>query len=351
MFYRLFIICLFPIFLLSQCKSNSVEVIALADLFVDYTIFVNDQDLQELGLSKGSWNPLSEKEWNRSLARLGIAPSYRVGGSGMNVIKALHQLQQKCACIGKKGDDPLGKEVEEKLLSMGILTALQPVPSSTSKVLCLITEDGERTMLTLIQDYASHPGFLEPLFFEKAKLLHIEGYQIVNFPFVVEACKLAKKYNLLISLDLGSANLLSQYRQEFQEILTSYVDIVFCNAQEAKAFVNLPPKLAAMELQKYCKIAVVTNGKKGGWIAHGKSSDPFRAFESHPVDTTGAGDFFAAGFLYSYLQGYSPKTCTLSGAKLASYVIQYQGTDLPPLVWTLSAMEIDDLLTHSLVLR
>lgn len=347
----LFLILSFPVLIFSS-TSQPVDVIALADLFADYCIFVSEKDLQKLHLTKGSWNPVSEETWHEYLAFLNKPTEHRVGGSGMNVLKALNNLHLNCACFGKRGSDKAGDEIQMSLMQSGIISHLQALPSPTSKVLCLITDDGERTMVTSIQNYASHPTyFLDASLFEEGKLLHIEGFQIPNFAFVEEACKLAKENNLLISLDLGSANLLSCYKESFAYFLSNYVDILFCNAREAAALTGESPKKAVLTLHQQGPIVVVTNGKEGGWVAYDNHIDSYNALPSDVIDTTGAGDFFAAGFLYAYLQGYALITCTRTGAKLASHVIQYVGADLSPMMWTLSAVEIDDILMQSLVVR
>ena len=156
---------------------------------------------------------------------------------------------------------------------------------------------------------------------------------IFNLPLVEQACRLAKENNMCVALDLASFNVVNDMRPAFDKIVNEYVDIIFANEEEARAFTGLGPVEALDEISKRCEIAVVKTGPDGSWIKRGDEVIKVEALKVNAVDTTGAGDLYAAGFLYGFSNGFSLEKCGLFGSILAGKVIEIIGARMPEEKW------------------
>ena len=138
---------------------------------------------------------------------------------------------------------------------------------------------------------------------------------------------------MIIAIDLASYNVVEANRDFLHSMIEKYVDIVFANEEEAKAFSGMEPAEALNDLSKKCDIAIVKIGSKGSLIKQGKEIVEIKAIPSHPVDTTGAGDLFASGFLYGLSQGMPLRRCGEIGAILAGNVIEVMGSKMSVGQW------------------
>jgi sugar/nucleoside kinase (ribokinase family) len=250
--------------------------------------------------------------------------------------------------IGKVGRDEFGNFYEKDMVDAGLAPVLIRSPKSpTGTAVGLVTPDSERT-------FATHLGAateltadeLDPLFFRGYDILYVEGYLIFNFPLIEQACKIAKENNMTVALDLSSFNVVSDMLPQFREIVEKYVDILFANEDEARSFTSLEPREALDEIASICEIAVVKTGPDGSWIKRGEEVVKVEALKVTPVDTTGAGDLYAAGFLYGYSHGFSLDKCGIFGSILAGKVIEVIGARMPKEKWTearelISAVAVD----------
>ena len=145
---------------------------------------------------------------------------------------------------------------------------------------------------------------------------------------------MAKAKGAKVALDLASYNIVEADHAFFAELLTKYVDVVFANEEEARAFTGKEAEEALIELGKLCEIAVVKMGKRGSAILYQGERTFVESMEvSHVIDTTGAGDFYAAGVMYGLLNDWNMERCAQAGSLLAGHVIQVIGTTLPEEVW------------------
>ncbi|MCI0522557.1 MAG: adenosine kinase, partial [Bacteroidales bacterium] len=163
--------------------------------------------------------------------------------------------------------------------------------------------------------------------------LYLEGYLIFNMPLMEKACRLAKENKMCVVIDLASFNVVQDMLPHFKDIISKYVDIVFANEEEARAFTGLGPREALDSIAERCTIAVVKTGAGGSWIKRGEEVIKVDALKVTPVDTTGAGDLYAAGFLYGYSHGFSLDKCGLFGSVLAGKVIEVIGARMPTEKW------------------
>jgi sugar/nucleoside kinase (ribokinase family) len=163
------------------------------------------------------------------------------------------------------------------------------------------------------------------MLFEGYNILYLEGYLINNFPLVETACKIAVENKMLIALDLASYNVVEESRDAFRKVIKEYVDILFANEQEAMAFTGFEPEKALPLLSEMCEVVVLKVGAEGSWVKGGEEIVKVSAFPVECVDTTGAGDLYAAGFLYGYARELNLETCGIMGSLMAGKVIETVG--------------------------
>lgn len=256
------------------------------------------------------------------------------GGSASNTIKACAAFGASCGLIGKIGVDDIGEVYSSALSSRGVkdLTS-KSYQSKTGQVLCFVTEDGQRTMRAYLgASLEMGPDDLIEDDFNTS-LLHIEGYSMYNEKLLFATLAMARKHKLMVSYDMGSYQIAESKSEILKKVLKEYVTIAFCNETEA---LTLFPE-ARKNIREACRLlgtlvetAIITCGKDGCFV---KSSDgeiihvPTTPVEN-PVDTTGAGDVFAAGFLYGISQGFSLQACARMGALAGRQIVQVFGAEL-----------------------
>ena len=188
------------------------------------------------------------------------------------------------------------------------------------------------------------PEDLKQEYFEGYDYFHIEGYLVQNQALIRTAVEMAHKAGCIISLDMASYNVVESNDAFLHDIVDRYVDIVFANESEAKAFTKLQPREALDEIARHCKIAVVKVGKDGSML---KSGDEYHYIEPWPADTidaTGAGDTYAAGFLYAHSLGMPLKVCGEIGSIIAAKVVEIIGTKIDIPRWKAAKAEIRELI-------
>ena len=161
---------------------------------------------------------------------------------------------------------------------------------------------------------------------------------------ILRAIQLAKEAGLQVCLDLASYNIVEQDLEFFSLLISKYVDVVFANEEEAKAFTGQDPENALDTISDMCSIAIVKIGAKGSLICKGTEKVKVNAVPVEKVlDTTGAGDYFAAGFLYGLTCGYSLEKCGKIGSILSGNIVQVVGAELPEVQWDDVKLKINDL--------
>jgi sugar/nucleoside kinase (ribokinase family) len=150
---------------------------------------------------------------------------------------------------------------------------------------------------------------------------------------VERTCRIAKNSNMKIALDLSSYNVVDAKLDDFREIIENYVDIVFANEDEAKSFTSMAPLDALSSISTLCDIAIIKVGKEGSLIKHGEEVFKIGTIAVQCIDTTGAGDLYASGFLYGYANGLSLEKCGLFGSVLAGHVIEIVGARMDENRW------------------
>ena len=295
----------------------------------------NEQILSELHLPKGSMQLLSTEAYAEVTRRMQALPTkLTTGGSACNTLLALSHLDAPTGMIGKIGDDENGRFFASYFAQRGISTRLLHDSRPTGVASTFITPDGQRTFGTYLGAAARLTADeLQQAWFEGYDYFYIEGYLVQNHDLVLWAIELAHAAGCEVCLDLASYNIVEADLDFFRALMPS-IDIVFANEQEAQALTGLEARAALDALAATCHIAVVKIGKHGVWACHGTEVAHCQARDVPVVvDTTAAGDYFAAGFMHALAAGEPLATCIARGSLLAGHIIEVVGTELPDATW------------------
>ncbi|MDQ3233802.1 MAG: adenosine kinase, partial [Pseudobdellovibrionaceae bacterium] len=252
-----------------------------------------------------------------------------LGGSSLNAIRTLASLGAKTSFAGSVGRDSYGQLIDKRLNEIGIRGSLQHVAAHTGICFILVTPDGERTMNTNLGASCLFDESIVPeQDIKQAKIFHFAGYQWAN-PSQIKAIRraldIAKANDTLISFDLADPFVVRANRDAFIEIIKDYADIVFSNREETKLLFDSTPEAAANFITDAGAIAAIKLGAEGALIGHGTRRIVVKPVPTQVVDTTAAGDMFAAGFLYGMCQNKSLEVCGRMAAEMASDVISRLG--------------------------
>lgn len=313
-------------------------VICVGSPVVDQVIQVQEEFLEKVGGDKGGMELVDSKTLVNILEKLPSKPDYTPGGSAGNTSLALARLGMQSRFIGALGDDNAGHFFRDQLLKAGgddkAIRVVHDLP--TAQCLSLVTPDAERTMrthlgaaMTFAPEHVNHDDFLG------CSHAHIEGYVLFNPDLMLTTLKAAKVAGCTISVDLASFEVVHASRTTLHELLMEYVDIVFANEEEAEAFTGSSnPQKGLESLAELCNTVAIKLGDKGALLCHaGECCHVPATFVEQVIDTTGAGDFWAAGFLFGLLSGKSLQECGTIGALLGGAVVAYEGTALPENQW------------------
>ena len=315
-----------------------MKVLGMGNALVDIiTELPNDRLLDEFYLRKGSMQLVDKDISNLILGRIGEFNKTEVsGGSAANTICGLAALGVETAFIGKVGKDRLGEIFEKDLVRNGIKPMLLHSDNETGHALALVSPDSERTFATCLGAAVElTPDDLTSEMFEGYTHFYIEGYLVQHRELIRRAVELALENNLDVLLDLASFNVVERNLNFLQTLVKEYSTVVFANAEEARAYSKgKDTEDSLAELAKDCWIAVVKTGKDGSLIQNGQQIFKVPATNVNSIDTTGAGDLYAAGFLYGMLNGANLPVCGEIGSILAGKVIEVFGAKIPDETWT-----------------
>lgn len=307
---------------------------ALTDMLVNLK---SDSVLGRFNLAKGSMslvNTQLQTEISKSVA--GLPYSLSLGGSAGNTIRAMAQLGCRVGFIGKVGRDTTGDFFVQALENLGVEPFIFRGNERSGKCVSLISPDGERTMVThLGAALELSAAEIVPTIFEGYDCLYIEGYLVQDHQLILQAAKTAKSCGLEVAIDLASFNIVAENLEFLRGLVRDYVDIVFANEDEAKAFTGEAEPLNALQaISEMARLSVVKIGIKGALIKNGGEVVHVGIMAAAKrVDTTGAGDFYAAGFLSGLCEGLSLRQCGTIGAITAGKVIEVVGTTFGEEAW------------------
>lgn len=314
---------------------------ALTDILA---VLPDDSLLREFHLPKGSMqhvdNETGDKIW-AALKPLGV--KYVAGGSAANTITCTSILGMPSSFIGKVGDDELGHLFKSDQEQYGVSSMLFKSTNASGRSMVFVSGgNAERTFAVYLGAALDLvPEDLKPEYFQGYDYFHIEGYLVQNQAVVRKAVEYAHAAGCIISLDMASYNVVESNLAFLHDIAEKYVDIVFANETEAKAFTKIAdPREALDEIAKLCSIAVVKVGKDGSWIKSGDEVHFINSYPAETVDATGAGDTYAAGFLYAHSMGKPLDVCGNVGSIIAAKVVEVIGTKIDVPRWSEAKKQI-----------
>ena len=317
---------------------------ALTDILA---VLPDDSLLVKYNLPLGSMQHVDATTGNKIWAELKkIGVQYVAGGSAANTISGTAIFGMPSSFIGKVGDDELGSLFRQAQQQNGIKSNLLIGTASSGRAMVFITApNADRTFATYLGAALQlEPEDLKPEYFDGYDYLHIEGYLVQNQRLFRRALELGKKKGMIISLDMASYNVVESNNAFLQDVVKNYLDIVFANETEARAFTHKEPEEALEAISEMCDIAVVKIGKDGSMVKRGDEKYVIEAWPADTIDATGAGDCYAAGFLYAHANGMPLKICGEVGSILAAKVVEVIGTKVDIPRWRAAKTEIRQLM-------
>ena len=308
---------------------------ALTDVLVNLR---NEEVLNAHNIARGSMSLVDSELQSQVSKEVAELPhSLSIGGSANNTIRAMARLGSEVGFIGKVGHDNTGDRFEQALHNLGIEGKIFRGDKPSGKCISLVSPDGERTMLTHLGAAAEmHAEDISASLFEGFDCLYIEGYLVQEHSLIETAIRTAKECGLQVAIDLASFNVVEENLEFLRGIVAKYIDIVFANEDEARVFSGEAEPINALQyISEMCDLAVVKIGTKGALIKHkGEVIHIGIMAAAKRVDTTGAGDFYAAGFMYGLCEGLSLRQCGTIGAITAGKVIEVVGPTLGEEAWS-----------------
>lgn len=326
------------------------SILGIGNALTDILAMLPDERLlQKFHLPRGSMQHVDMETGDRiwdALKEIGV--KYVPGGSAANTITCAAIFGMPSGYIGKVGNDELGQLFTSTMEQYGVHTTMLHSSKSSGRCMVFITApNAERTFA----DYMGAalemgPEDLKPQYFEGYDYFHIEGYLVQNQELISRAVRMAHDAGCFISIDMASYNVVESNNAFLHNLVDNYVDIVFANESESKAFTKISdPEAALDEISRHCKIAVVKVGKDGSWIKSGEEKYYIPAWDAAPIDATGAGDTYAAGFLYAHSLDMPLKVCGEVGSILAAKVVEVIGTKIDIPRWKDAKKEIRELIS------
>jgi len=315
---------------------------ALVDVL---TILKSDRILKDFDLPKGSMQLVTKECSNRLLAStLGLKRQQSSGGSAANTIHGLAHLGMKTGFVGKIGKDNLGKFFEKDLKENDIAPIMFHDLEETGRSIALISKDAERTMAT----YLGAAGDLQQEdidsdIFKGYQYFHLEGYLVQSHALIKKAVKVAKAHDLIISLDMATYNIVSENREFLEKLIREYVDILMANESEAEALTGKKADKALDAMADMAEVAVLKMGKDGSMVKRGTEKYKIGIEKVHSIDTTGAGDLYAAGFLYGYCNEQSLEVCGKIGTILGGHITEVIGAKMDEQRWNLVKEKVNKI--------
>lgn len=313
------------------------DVMGIGNALVDIEVRVDDAFVESLGVTKGGMTLYSLEDQKRVLEAVASkAHKISSGGSAANTIHGIGALGGKGYYLGRVADDEFGRHYTEDMRDCGVgFPGPDAAEHGTGTCVIMVTPDSERTMLTHLGISSNlHPDNVDATIVSKARLVYIEGYLWTGEETreaALKTAELAKKAGIPVAFTLSDAFVVNAFKNDLVDFIRWKVDILFCNDIEARALCGTENLEAAFEeMQAMTQTLLMTRGKQGSWAT---DSDNGRleigVFPVKAVDTTGAGDLFAAGTLYGLCRKRPLKEAAILGSYCAAQVVTHLGGRMP----------------------
>lgn len=323
-----------------------MKVLGMGNALVDVLAKIEDDDvLQTLELPKGAMTLIDENKFHELSDKLEqMDKSIVSGGSASNTIVGLSNLGIDAGFIGRVGSDVFGELYKKDLLKYNVCPHLIEANEVSGVASTFISKDGQRTFGTYLGAAAKlSADDLSIEDFRGYDIFYIEGYLVQSHALIERAIQLAKEAGMKVALDLASYNIVEESIEFLSSILPKYVDILFSNEEEARVMTGLEAEEAISKLAEQVELVIVKTGASGSWVQHGQIKINVPAHEITCLDSTGAGDLYAAGFLYGLIMDKDLKVCGMLGTLLAEEVIQVIGPKIPDDRWKVIKEQMENL--------
>lgn len=315
---------------------KSSKITGVGSALIDLLIHETDDFLVQIGKQKGGMTLVTDSDIEEILQKTLSSPLVVPGGAACNTIVGVGKLGGEAGFIGKRGEDSYGIFYEENLKKSNVSPVFHTSSNPTGKVLSIITEDAQRSMFTYLGASTElEPDTITQELFQDSGIALMEGYLLFNPDLMMACLKSARAAGAMVALDLASFEVVEASEKILGNIVTQYVDILIANEDEARAYTGFSDERMALDaLAKDVQIAVLKVGSRGSYVSHRGDITQIHAMNGKPAkDTTGAGDLWAAGFLYGVANGYSIEKSGEIASACGYEVCQVVGAQIPEEGW------------------
>lgn len=313
----------------------SYDVFGVGNALTDIQAQISDELLEDLGFAKGMMTLVDEETQSNVLAVLEGADVTRcAGGSAANTVMGIADFGGTAAYASKVGQDEIGEFFLKDMREMGVTIEVPPAAEGGSGTcVVLITPDAQRTMLTHLGVSATiGPEDIDEKEIKKAKYVYVEGYLFAGTTTkeaALKAIELAKANGVKVAFTVSDPFLINHYRDEFWKLIEGPVDLLFCNLEEGRALTTFDdPIECAREIHNHTENVALTLGPNGSILMHDGEVIAIEGVSVDAIDTTGAGDMYAAGVLYGITNGLTWKQAGHLGSHAAARIVSQLGARL-----------------------
>jgi len=329
-------------------SKKKIDLVGIGNAIVDIVSNIDDEFLTRNLLKKGSMNLINLQDSSNILNDCNIIKKVS-GGSAANTVVSLANLGNNVEFIGRIKDDEFGNFFSKDIKESGATFNSKYVETreSSAHSVILITPDAQRTMCTYLG--ASTEFEPDDINYESIKLskyLYLEGYlwdsELAKKAFI-KAAKIAKESKTKIILSLSDAFCVDRHRESFLDLINDFVDILFCNEEEVKSLFKINDlEKCKIKIKSLCELTAITLGEKGSLIVNKNKTELIKPFLfGKAIDTTGAGDIFAGGFIHGLINNLSLNDCGQIGSICAGYIVTQIGSR--------SKMNLKKLITENII--
>ena len=313
--------------------NKDIDLIGLGNAIVDIIVNVNDEFLEKNKLEKGSMSLIETRVSEELLKHCKVVKQI-AGGSSANTVFALATLGNKVEFIGRVKNDYYGNIFSSSIKKSGAVFKSKSVISDKTSAhsIILVTPDAQRTMCTYLgASVEFEPNDINYKSIRKSKYLYLEGYlwdsKLAKKAFI-NAAQIAKDSNTKIILSLSDSFCVDRHRESFINLIKEYIDILFCNESELKSlFIGKNFEDSKKDISSICELSIITMGSNGSLIINKKKEEKIDSIVSGKViDTTGAGDIYAGGFIHGLINNHTLRICGNFGSICAGHIITQLGS-------------------------
>ncbi|MCF6247251.1 MAG: adenosine kinase [Desulfobacula sp.] len=317
-------------------EKMHTRITGIGSALVDILINESDQFLKDQGKIKGGMTLVGNQDITHLLSKTNQTPIVVPGGAACNTIVGVGNLGGDARFIGRRGDDDFGRDFEAQIIKCKVEPEVSISKSPTGTVLSVITPDAQRSMFTFLGASTElEPAQMAADLFKNTAIAVIEGYLLFNRDLMMASLKAAKAAGALIALDLASFEVVNASEDILGSIIKEYVDILIANEDEARAYTGFDDEQKAIEtLSEHVGYAILKVGSRGSYVSFDSKITRIQPQSGNkPVDTTGAGDLWAAGFLFGIAHGFSIEKSGRIASACGYEVCQVIGAQIPEEGW------------------